>query len=254
MKPTRLFGLIGNPLAHSFSKNHFEEKFRSEKITDSEYREFPLSEISLLPELIASEPNLVGLNVTIPYKQEVMNFMDEVDDVANDIGAVNTIVITRDKDDEKAVSLKGFNTDVKGFEHSLVPLLNAEHTKALVLGSGGGARAIIFVLKKLGIEYQVVSREPTGGRSIGYDKLNQDLMETHSIIINSTPVGMEPNTEAAPDIPYELLNSSHLLYDLIYNPEETEFLHKGRLAGATTKNGLDMLKIQAEKCWDIWNS
>jgi len=183
-----------------------------------------------------------------------MNFLDEVDSVANDVGAVNTVVVSRDEDDQKVVSLKGYNTDVKGFEHSLVPMLSAEHSAALILGSGGAARAIIFVLKKLGIEYQVVSRTPTGGRSIGYDELNEETMGANTLIINSSPVGMEPNTDAAPNIPYEYLNSTHLLYDLIYNPVETEFLRRGKAAGATTKNGLEMLNIQAEKSWDIWSS
>ncbi|PCH93364.1 MAG: shikimate dehydrogenase [Bacteroidetes bacterium] len=249
----RLFGLIGTPLSHSFSKTYFTEKFASEKILDAKYKEFPLKEIGMLPELIEKNPDLLGLNVTIPYKLKVMNFMDEVDSVANDVGAVNTIVVTRDKDYSKSISLKGYNTDVKGFELSLVPIIGPEHTSALVLGSGGAARAIIYVLKKLGIDYKVVSRNPTGGRSISYDDLTKDIMESHSLIINSSPVGIEPNTGAAPNIPYEYLNSTHILYDLIYNPEETEFLKRGKLAGATTKNGLEMLKAQAEKSWEIWN-
>ena len=254
MSTTRLFGLIGKPLSHSFSQEYFEKKFITENIKDAEYSVFPLDEIKKLPDLIKNKPNLVGLNVTIPYKQVVMNFMDEMDVVANDVGAVNTIIINRDKDNSEAFSLKGFNTDVKGFEHSIIGLLEAEQKSALILGSGGGARAIIFVLKKLGIEYKVVSRNPTGGKSIGYGELNEDLMASHSIIINSTPVGMEPNTESAPNIPYECVNGSHLLYDLIYNPKETEFLRRGKLAGATTKNGFEMLEIQAEKSWGIWNA
>lgn len=254
MKPTRLFGLIGNPLSHSFSKAYFEDKFKTERITHVEYREFPLEDISRLPQLIADEPTLSGLNVTIPFKQQVLNFMDEVNDKADEIGAVNTIVIERNENDEKAAVLKGFNTDHTGFEQSLVPLLSTKHKGALVLGSGGAAKAIIYVLKKQGIEFRVVSREPAGGRTIGYDDLNKEIMETYSLLINTTPAGMNPNIDNAPQIPYEYLNNSHLLYDLIYNPEETEFLRRGKLAGATTKNGLEMLKIQADKSWEIWNS
>jgi len=260
----RTFGLIGFPLTHSFSSQYFSEKFESEKISDAEYKHFPLKTIDELPSLIESTPQLKGLNVTIPYKEAVIPFLDELDGEAEAIGAVNTIKISRQSAvGSRQTHLKGFNTDVYGFRESLKPLLQAHHKKALVLGTGGGAKAVGYVLKQLGIECVFVSRtappRPSlwrGGRGVGlfYNDLNEDTLNTHYLIINATPLGMHPNTETHPNIPYEHLTERHLLYDLVYNPGETTFLKLGRQRGAVTKNGLEMLRLQAEKSWEIWNA
>ena len=255
------FGLIGYPLTHSFSKTYFTNKFEKEGIADHSYELFPLPNISDLPELIASEPDLCGLNVTIPHKIGVMYYLDKVDAAAKEIDAVNCIKIVNRKPVESffngdlpslRVRLEGYNTDAYGFEASLKPLLKKHHKKALVLGNGGAARAVSYVLKKLDISHKFVSRKPTKNQLL-YNDLTRNVISENLLIINTTPLGMSPNLDAVPNIPYEFLTGKHLLYDLIYNPEETGFLARGKAQGAATKNGLEMLYLQAEKAWEIWN-
>lgn len=237
------YGIIGYPLEHSFSPKWFGEKFAAEGI-EAMYKAFPLEHIDVLPDLLANYP-IRGLNVTIPYKNSVIDYLDELDIVAAEIGAVNCI-------DIRHGLKKGYNTDVIGFEESLKPLLRSQHTKALVLGTGGSARAVRYVLDKLGIEYRSVSRYLSEG-SIGYAEVNEDVIASHPLIINTTPLGMSPNVDAAPHIPYEAIGSQHLLYDLIYNPAETLFLQMANEQGAVIKNGYEMLVLQAEASWRIWN-
>lgn len=245
----RKFGLIGFPLSHSFSKKFFTEKFLNENIPDCEYELFPIEHIGLLPELISKNVELEGINVTIPYKLAVLPFLNEVDEAAEQIGAVNCISIQRNNGQEL---LTGYNTDAYGFEESLKPMLNEHHKKALVFGDGGAAKAVKYVLNKLNIPFIVVTRSPTLD-SILYDAITGELLQDYTILINTTPLGMSPNTETCPDIPYEALTENHLAYDLVYNPEETTFLAKSRANGASIKNGLEMLHLQAERSWYIWN-
>ena len=240
------FGLIGYPLSHSFSKGYFAEKFQKENVLDCKYDVFPLEKIEDFVELCNNHKNLVGLNVTIPYKQVVIPFLDELNEEAKAIGAVNTIKFINGKKN-------GYNSDCYGFEMSLLPLLKPHHKNTLILGTGGASKAVEYVLKKLGIEYQYVSRNKSD-KSISYEELNQDIVNRTSLIVNCSPIGMYPNVEVAPNIPYQFITDKHLLYDLIYNPEETLFLKEGKLRGAQTKNGLEMLYQQAEKSWQIWNS
>lgn len=242
----RKFGLIGYPLAHSFSKKYFTEKFSNESVNDTAYENFEVDKVDLLPKIVADNPDLRGLNVTIPHKESVLRYLDELSDDAMDIGAVNTIKIASGK-------LIGFNTDYVGFMHSITPLLKQWHTKALVLGTGGSSLAVKYALEKLGIEYLLVSREPFEDNEIAYSKLTWDVMQQYPLIINTTPVGMFPEVDKAPEIPYQFLNDKHLLFDLIYNPEETLFLKKGKEQGATVKNGQEMLTLQAEEAWKIWS-
>lgn len=243
-----LYGLIGYPLSHSFSKKYFKEKFEKESIPDSFYELFPLESINELPELIAGLPNLRGLNVTIPYKQAVIPFLNEIDEEAAAVGAVNTIQI-RDG------QLKGFNTDVYGFEVSLREFLkNAPKPikKALILGTGGAAKATAFVLKKMDIDYLLVSRTSTKG-DIDYKNIDEKILSDHLLIVNTTPLGMYPSIDTFPDISYHYLTETHYLYDLVYNPEVTSFMRQGAERGAKSHNGLKMLYLQAEKAWEIWN-
>ena len=240
------FGLIGYPLSHSFSKGYFTEKFLKENITDSKYDIFPLEKIGDFLELSNATKNLVGLNVTIPYKQAIIPFLDELDETSANIGAVNTIKFI----DGKKI---GFNTDAYGFETSLKPLLKPHHTSALILGTGGASKAVEYVLKKLGIQFQYVSRNKSEN-AISYDELDSLVINHSTLIINCSPIGMYPNINDAPNIPYQFITSKHLLYDLVYNPEETQFLKEGKLLDAQTKNGLEMLHLQAERSWQIWNS
>lgn len=246
----RLFGLIGFPLSHSFSANYFSRKFVKEQISEVEYRHFPLSSISLLTELIEKQPDLQGFNITIPYKIEVLPFLNEISEEAAAIGAVNCVRITRMTG---KIILKGYNTDVYGFRESLIPLLKPHHTHALVLGTGGASKAVCYTLKELGIGYSLVSRNGLNERNLTYSSLTKKDIDTSLLIINTTPVGMHPDTTACPAIPYQFLSSGHLLFDLIYNPAETTFLRMGKKYGATTNNGLQMLELQAEKSWEIWN-
>ena len=242
----RLFGLIGHPLSHSFSKKYFTEKFVKLGLADCRYELFPLSAIDELPALLASNSELEGINVTIPYKKEVLKFLDD-SAVPAGLQACNCIRIEKGQ-------LTGYNTDAIGFEKSIRPLLKPWHTHALVLGNGGAAEAVMYVLKKLGISFEVVSRSLHKGSTLTYDKLNKAIIEKNTVIVNTTPLGMYPKVEACPEIPYEFLSGQHLLYDLVYNPAETLFLQKGKHRGATIKNGEEMLILQAEESWTIWNS
>ncbi len=243
----KLYGLIGYPLGHSFSKKYFEEKFAKEELKDCEFELFPLKNIDAFKELIAGEKSLYGIAVTIPYKETVMQFLNEIDPVAQAIGAVNCIQFSEGK-------LKGYNTDVIGFEQSLLPLLKPHHTKALILGSGGSSKAVKYVLEKNNIVCKIVSRSArVGSGTISYEDLNEAIMDEYNIIINCTPVGMYPNEHLAPEIPYHLITEKHLLYDLTYKPEKTKFLEEGELRGAVIKNGFEMLVLQAEENWKVWN-
>lgn len=239
------FGIIGYPLTHSFSPAYFTEKFEREQIM-AVYERFELKDITEFPSLLESHPNLRGLNVTIPYKKAIIPYLNTLSEEAEAICAVNCIAIC----DEK---LRGYNTDAIGFERSLLPLLKPTHRKALILGTGGSSLAVRYVLQKLGIEWLTVSRA-AGGEVIRYEDLNETVLNEYLLIINTTPLGMFPHTEACPDIPYSFLTDQHLLYDLIYNPLETKFLSLGKSRGATVKNGLEMLHLQAEASWEIWSS
>ncbi|MCD8080990.1 MAG: shikimate dehydrogenase [Bacteroides sp.] len=241
------YGLIGYPLKHSFSVGYFNEKFRSEGI-DAEYVNFEIPDIKDFPAVISKTPDLYGLNVTIPYKQQVIPYLNELDEDAAAIGAVNVIKITRQKG---KVRLKGFNTDIIGFKQSIEPLLRPSHRKALILGTGGSSKAIYHGLRQLGIEGTYVSRTPREGQ-LTYQDLTPEIMDTHQVIVNCTPVGMYPKVDFAPEIPYDLLTPDHLLYDLLYNPNFTLFMKKGAARGAITKNGLEMLLLQAFAGWEIW--
>lgn len=238
------YGLIGYPLTHSFSPAYFKKKF-AEKHIYALYEAYPLADISEFPDLLAANPKIAGLNVTIPYKEAIIPYLDELDPVAEAIGAVNCIAI---KNGHK----KGYNTDATGFEQSLIPLLEAQHTVALILGNGGSSKAVAYALQQLGINYQLISRSrKKDGHT--YADLSPTVIARHKLIINTTPLGMYPNTDAAPPIPYDSITKHHLLFDLIYNPEETKFLALGRSRGATVKNGFEMLKLQADASWDIWS-
>jgi shikimate dehydrogenase len=241
-----LLGLIGYPLSHSFSKDYFTEKFKRLGLRDWSYELFPLSDLKELPSIIEREKDLIGFNVTIPYKTAIIDYLDELSPEAEETGAVNTVKIQRGE----KIFLKGYNTDISGFEKSLKPLLLPQDLNALILGSGGASKAVQFVLRKLGIEFKIVSRNPEPGE-IGYGEL-LTWSQLPSIIVNTTPLGMKPDIESYPNIPYSLLNNTHLLYDLVYNPEETVFLQKGRERGCRIKNGLEMLHLQADKAWEIW--
>ena len=247
---SRLFGLIGYPLSHSFSKKYFSEKFQELQLEDHVYELFPLQHIEELPNLIKSHPNLTGLNVTIPYKQDVIPFLNELDSAAKEIGAVNTINFGQS-------GLKGYNTDVYGFELSLKETLSrfdgTKVEKALVFGTGGAAKAVEFVLRKLEIEFLLVSRSASKGH-LTYDEIDKEILSEYSLLINTTPLGMSPNIDSAPPIPYDDLSRSNILFDLVYNPEKTLFLKEGERHGCLIKNGLEMLHLQAEKAWEIWNA
>ncbi len=243
----KLFGLIGYPLGHSFSKKYFDKKFSDENLGDCSFELFPLAEIGEFKKLVTDNSNLKGLAVTIPYKQSVMPFIDYVTVAAKEIGAVNCIKFT-------AGNLTGHNTDVVGFEKSLVPLLQLQHNKALVLGTGGSSKAVQYVLKQLGINFLLVSRTKSNEKNcITYNEIDETIMSEYAIIINCTPVGMTPNDNELPAIPYNLLSANHLLYDLIYAPEKTMFLQRGESNGCLIKNGFEMLVLQAEENWKIWN-
>ena len=235
------FGLIGKNIAYSFSESHFHDKFRKENITNSTYQLFDLKSISEVEELFQTK-ELKGFNVTIPYKEEIIPYLDELSPEAQKIGAVNCVKIQNNK-------RIGFNTDAFGFENSLQPLLEKHHQKALILGDGGASKAVKFILTKLEIDYQSVTRKG----ELKFSDLNQEIISTHQLIINCTPVGTFPDLEASPDIPYQFITTSHLLYDLIYNPEKTKFLQLGEIKGAKIKNGYEMLVLQAEKSWEIWS-
>lgn len=241
------YGLIGYPLSHSFSQRYFAEKFEREGISDCVYSNFSLGAIDELAAVLA-DPELRGLNVTIPYKQQVLPFLTELSPVVEAIGACNCIRIDGDV-------RAGYNTDVVGFLHSLVKKLDSHHQQALVLGTGGASKAVEWVLEQLGIAYRLVSRQPrpdTG--DLGYDDLDAGLVACYTLIVNTTPVGMYPKVEDCPPLPYEALGPRHYLYDLIYNPARTLFLQRGEARGAVVENGQEMLVLQAEESWRIWNS
>ena len=247
-QPAKLYGLIGYPLEHSFSKKFFSEKFSTEKI-DAKYQLFPINNINLFAEILENNPALCGLNVTIPYKEKIIPLLDELDETAKEIGAVNVIKFVRM--DEK-LKLIGYNSDIVGFENSFRPLLKLHHNKALILGTGGASKGVAFVLRKLGIAYKFVSRTPSD-EQFSYADLNRDIINEYPVIINTTPSGTFPYTDECPDIPYSALSEKNLLYDLIYNPEETLFLQKGKEQKTAIKNGLKMLHGQAIEAWNIWN-
>ncbi|MCX8018993.1 MAG: shikimate dehydrogenase [Chitinophagaceae bacterium] len=241
----RRFGLLGYPLTHSFSPRYFKEKFEREKLSNHQYDLFPLESIDQFPALLKQFPELEGLNVTIPYKKEVMKFLHD-SLIPDGIEACNCISIKDSK-------LTGYNTDIIGFELSLLPLLRSYHTQALILGSGGAAAAVAYVLKKNQIEYIIVSRRDNDAAILSYASLTKDLIRKYKLIINTTPLGMYPDISSCPPIPYEGITPEHLLYDLVYNPPLTEFLKKGQSFGSTIKNGEEMLILQAEESWKIWN-
>ena len=240
------FGLVGRDISYSFSRAYFSEKFKNENMPHT-YENFDLQDISEIKYVLESSKNLKGLNVTIPYKEDIIPYLDKLNKKASSIGAVNTIKIS------KKGKLIGYNTDYYGFKKSIKPHLEQHHKSALILGTGGASKAIAYALKKMGIIYHYVSRTHKKGVDYTYTELTEDLIEKHKIIINCTPLGTFPDVNICPNIPYDGISKDHILYDLIYNPEVTKFLEIGSLQGATTINGLDMLILQAEKSWDIWN-
>ncbi len=243
----RVYGLIGYPLGHSMSQHYFNEKFKTESLLDCRFELFPIDKISHFPFLIESEPELTGLAVTIPYKEAVIPYLSAIDEEANKIQAVNCITFS-------GIGMKGYNTDIIGFEKSFIPLLKPHHKKAIILGSGGASKAVQFVLEKIGMEFLIVSRKKSSDSNrIGYELLEELLWNDYYVIINCTPIGMDPHFEKMPNIPYSLLNEKYLLYDLIYKPSETLFMQMGIRSGATVKNGYEMLLIQAEENWKLWN-
>lgn len=242
----RSFGLIGRNIHYSFSRGYFQEKFHKLGLQQHDYSNFDLAEISEFPSIIRENPDLCGLNVTIPYKEAIIPYLDALDVVATAIGAVNTIKFT-------SKGLIGFNTDAFGFQQALMPLLKPHHTQALILGTGGASKAVAYVLRDQEIPFRYVSRNPSGDQ-LAYKDLTPSILKECTLLINCTPLGTWPNVDAKPDIPYELLSPKHLLFDLIYNPDKTAFLSEGEQKGTVISNGLKMLELQAEKAWEIWNS
>jgi shikimate dehydrogenase len=248
----KLFGLIGYPLGHSFSKKFFTEKFENEGLNDHQYVNFELESITQFPTIFEKNPDIQGLNCTIPYKQAVMQYLDEIDEETRVVGAVNTIKPIRTAE---GLKLKGYNTDIIGFENSLKPMLTAKHTKALILGTGGASKAIKHILSKLNMDYISASIEDElFENEIRYSQIDKAMIEERLVIINATPLGTFPKVDNCPDIPYEFISSDHVLFDLVYNPEITLFMKKGLDKGAKVKNGLEMLHGQALAAWKIWNS
>lgn len=248
-----LLGLIGYPLSHSFSKSFFSRLFQQQGTSHVfDYQNFELENIALFPDLIDSNPNLMGLNVTIPFKQSILPYLDDVTREAQLIGAVNTVWINRTRD--KKVVLHGDNTDWLGFQKSLGSLIGEQKPDAIILGTGGSSLAVQYALQNMGINYRLISRKNLDMRAnvMRYDQLNEETIKKNRLIINTTPLGMFPEINNAPDLPYEFLTADHFLFDLIYNPEETHFLSKGIAVGAKTKNGLEMLENQALASWELW--
>lgn len=241
----RAFGLIGKPLTHSFSKSFFTEKFVREGLSNCSYQNFELPSIEALPQLLQTHPSLEGFNITIPYKEKILPYLDDQNDMVQQVGACNCVKIERGK-------LLGYNTDVVGFKQSIEKSLKPHHKKGLILGTGGAAKAVAYAFHLLQIESKYVSRSAEHGFT--YDALDQAAMNEHTVIVNTTPLGMYPQTDAAPHIPYQYLTSQHLLFDLTYNPTKTLFLKKGEDQGAAIANGFEMLVLQAEESWKIWNS
>jgi shikimate dehydrogenase len=239
------FGLVGRNIAYSFSKGYFSQKFAALGLSDHTYENFDLPDIAHFPALIKNTDALKGLNVTIPYKQAVIRYLDQISKKAKAVGAVNTIQFNK-------TGIKGYNTDVYGFEKSIKPYLKKHHTKALILGTGGASKAVAYVFDELGIFYQLVSRNPKKGL-VTYEALSENILQEFTVIVNCSPVGTFPNTTEKPQIAYDFLGPRHLLYDLIYNPPKTAFLKEGEARGAQICNGLKMLEFQAEKAWEIWH-
>ena len=244
------YGLIGYPLGHSFSKQFFTEKFAREGI-DATYDNYEIADSRQLLDIVRKEECLRGLNCTIPHKQAILPLLDKVSEEAGEIGAVNVIRIRRNE--AKEPILEGFNSDVIGFRESIKPLLTPKHHNALVLGTGGASRAICFALTKLGLRWTYVSRSRKPGM-LCYEDITPEVMRNHEVVVNCSPVGMYPHVDEAPLLPYEAMDERHLLYDLVYNPEVTEFMRRGAEQGATVKNGLEMLHLQAIASWEIWNN
>jgi shikimate dehydrogenase len=242
------YGLLGYPLGHSFSKNYFNQKFEAEKI-NAEYLNFEIPNIKNIKEVLKENPDLRGLNVTIPYKEQVIPFLDELDKDASVIGAVNVIKFAKGMFGKQ--KLIGFNSDIIGFKQSIAPLLTPKHRKALILGTGGASKAVFHGLKQLGVGSTLVSRKEKEF-CITYEEITPEIMKSYTVIVNTTPLGMYPNINSCPNIPYDLLTPDHLLYDLLYNPDETLFMKKGKEKGAVVKNGLEMLLLQAFASWEIW--
>lgn len=248
---SKIYGLIGFPLSHSYSISYFNQKFQSEGI-DAEYVNFEIDDIGKLMEIVSENPHLCGLNVTSPYKEQVIPFLNSVDDNAAAIGAVNTIQLLRnDKNDD--VQLRGYNTDAEAFGRSIEPLLTPERSNALVLGTGGAAKAVAFALAKLGVHVDYVSRRKSAG-TFTYEELTRAMLQSHLILVNCTPLGMYPHVDECPDLPYRFLTPAHLCYDLVYNPDETEFMRRSKEQGAEVKNGLEMLLLQGFASYEIWNA
>lgn len=242
----RKFGLIGYPLEHSFSPSYFKEKFFRENIRDTTYDIFPIPSIEDLHQLLHDQPEVLGFNVTIPYKQQILPYLNSSVGIPAGLNACNCIKMVEGR-------LIGYNTDIIGFENSLRPLLHPHHTQCLVLGNGGATQAIVYVLKKMGIEYKIVSRSLHENSVLTYEDLTDEIIRSHPLIIHTTPVGMYPQMNDSIKLPFKAITPQHLCYDLIYNPEETKFLSYCKQQGATVKNGLEMLTIQAEESWKIWN-
>lgn len=246
---SKLFGLLGKNIEYSFSREYFTNKFKDLGYAKHEYVNFDLQEIKELSAILSDNKEVLnGINITIPYKEEVMAFLDSIDEDAERIGAVNTIKFLDDG------TLKGFNTDYYGFKNSIQPFIKSHHTKALILGGGGASKAIAYAFEKMNITYTFVSRTKRNEEVLTYDEVTKEIMKEYTIIIDATPLGTFPDIDTCPDIPYEHINQKHLLYDLTYNPEVTTFLRRGKEQGATIKNGLEMLALQAEKSWEIWGS
>jgi len=247
-----LYGLIGYPLVHSFSMDYFNQKFLAEDI-DAQYINFEIEELELLWEIIAEYPNLNGLNVTAPYKEAIIPYLDSIDDDARDVGAVNVVRFMRDDKSGKLVGLRGYNSDVEGFDRTLGDVLTPERKRAMVLGTGGASKAVTAALKRHGVEVQLVSRRKTE-HTVVYEEITRAMVAQHTLIVNATPLGKYPDDNLCPDFPYRFLTKEHLCYDLIYNPEETLFMKNSAHYGAATKNGIEMLLLQAFDSYEIWTS
>jgi shikimate dehydrogenase len=246
----RLYGLVGKKLDHSFSPDYFSEKFRKLKV-DAEYKLFEIDDVNEIIDIINENPNLAGLNITIPYKQKVMGIVDEIDHQVQITGSINTIKVIRKRN---SIKLRGYNTDIIGFEKTLKPLIKGRNgLKAMILGTGGSSGSVAYVLRKNGVLFCYASREPSNMLHLNYDWIDKIDMHSYRLIINTTPLGMYPNVNEAPNIPFECITDNHILYDLVYNPVETLFLRKGNEMGATIMNGQKMLEIQADASWKIWN-
>ncbi len=246
-----VYGIIGYPLSHSYSPGFYSEKIKNESIPNTEYKTFPLNDINKFKPLVHDNKDIKGLNVTSPYKETIIKYLNEIDKDSKFIGAVNTISIERSAN---GPYLKGYNTDAYGFEKSIKPYLQPHHKNALIIGSGGAAKAVEFVFKKLGVSYEIVTRRPLKAHHIIYWAVNRQIIEKNLILVNATPLGMHPGIMDYPLIPYEYITPDHIMFDLIYNPPTTRFLEFGEKAGATVINGMQMFKIQANRSWEIWQS